>query len=122
MFHKKQGGPPDRPFLHSDICKIVKADPGVDIPWSEVEGGHWVRTCQCGEEHYRAPAPKHTRLDPLDPKTARHLGECEFKDLSDPAVLKILLRITEKDGYWWTECAGCQSGWQVPHYVAESAG
>jgi hypothetical protein len=36
-------------------------------------------------------------------------------------ILKVLLRVTEKDGYWWCECAGCQSGWQVPYY-AESVG
>ena len=33
----------------------------------------------------------------------------------------VLLRTTEKDGYRWVECAGCESGWQVPYY-AESVG
>jgi hypothetical protein len=30
---RKQRGP-NRPFTHSDSCKIVKADPTVQIPWS----------------------------------------------------------------------------------------
>jgi hypothetical protein len=30
----------DKAFIHADDCKIVKADPGVEIPWSEVESGH----------------------------------------------------------------------------------
>jgi hypothetical protein len=29
-------------------------------------------------------------------------------------------KITEKDGYWWVECAGCEGGWQVPKYAKES--
>jgi hypothetical protein len=38
MFHKtKRAAPPDRPFAHSDDCKIVKADPTVEIPWSRHE-------------------------------------------------------------------------------------
>jgi hypothetical protein len=26
------------------------------------------------------------------------------------------------DGYWWVECAGCESGWQVPFYAQERVG
>jgi hypothetical protein len=55
-----------------DDCKVVKADPGVQIPWNEVEPGHWVATCQCNSEHYYGPAAPRTRLDPLDPSTSRH--------------------------------------------------
>jgi hypothetical protein len=110
--------PPDRPFAHSDHCRILRADPSMVPVWSRGEYGLWRRECQCSYETWQEPAPSRVRLDPLDPKTARHLEECEFKDVSDPGVLKILLRITEKDGYWWTECAGCQSGWQVPFYPA----
>jgi hypothetical protein len=35
---KKRG--PTRPFTHADNCKILKADPGVHIQWSEVETAH----------------------------------------------------------------------------------
>jgi hypothetical protein len=31
MFGRKKG--PDEPFAHADDCKIVRADPGVQIPW-----------------------------------------------------------------------------------------
>jgi hypothetical protein len=31
-------------------------------------------------------------------------------------------KITEKDGYSWVECAGCEGGWQVPQYAKESVG
>ena len=34
MFHKKKG--PDEPFAHSDDCKILAADPDVQIAWSEI--------------------------------------------------------------------------------------
>jgi hypothetical protein len=73
MFGLSKKGP-TRPFAPADDCKILKADPGVQIPWSKVESGHWVGTCVCGEQHHYAPAPKRTRLDPLDPGTSRHGG------------------------------------------------
>jgi hypothetical protein len=62
------------------------------------------------------------RLDPLDPKTSRHAGECEFKDVTDPAVIRVFLRITEKDGYRWVQCGSCECGWQVPFYAEERIG
>jgi hypothetical protein len=46
---KQRHGPPDGPFSHSDDCRIVGADPDVELPWSEVEAGHWTRTCVCSE-------------------------------------------------------------------------
>jgi hypothetical protein len=63
------------------------------------------------------------RLDPLDAKTSRHAGECEFATTTDPAVLKVLLRVKDGagGGYWWVECGACAIGWQVPYY-AESVG
>jgi hypothetical protein len=35
---RKQRGP-DRPYTHSDTCKIKLADPRVEILWSELERG-----------------------------------------------------------------------------------
>ncbi len=35
MFGRTKTKTPNRPFAHSDGCKIVKADPGVEIPWSD---------------------------------------------------------------------------------------
>jgi hypothetical protein len=123
MFHRKQHhGPPGGPFSHSDDCRILRADPSVSIPWSEVERGHWVRTCQCSQEHYRAPEPAHVRLDPLDPATMRHLPQCEFRGTTDPATLRALLRITPKEGYAWVECGACDSGWQVLDFAEECVG
>jgi hypothetical protein len=89
MFHRRQHhGPPDGPFSHSDDCRILRAAPSVSIPWSEVERGHWVRTCQCTQEHYRAPEPARVRLDLLDPATMRHLPQREFRGTTDPVVLR----------------------------------
>ncbi len=90
---KNRHTPPAGPFSHGDGCQILAADPGVEIPWSEVETGYWVRICQCSEEHYRAPEDPRRKLDPLDPGTMRHLPQCEFKDVIDPAILRVLLRI-----------------------------
>ncbi len=124
MFGKKRRGLPDRPFAHNDDCTIFLADPGVELPWSEVETRHWVRTCRCGEEHHHEPAPLRTRLDPLDPATSRHGGACEFKDTTDPAVLRVLLRIKPglEAGYSWVECSACDLAWAVPDFAEESVG
>jgi hypothetical protein len=123
MFGRKQKyQPPDRPFTHSDDCRIVKADPGVEIPWSRYEHGVWKRQCVCSFESWQEPAPSRVRQDPLDPATARHAGECEYKGVTDAAMLKVLLKVTEKDGYWWCQCGGCEIGWQVPFYAQERVG
>jgi hypothetical protein len=112
-----EGAPKVQAISHSDDCRILRADPSVSIPWSQVERGHWVRTCQCSQEHYRAPEPARVRLDPFDPATMRHLPQCEFRGTTDPATLRALLRVTPKEGYAWVECGACDSGWQVPYYA-----
>ena len=70
---------------------------------------------------YEPTLDNRVRLDPLDPKTARHLGQCEFIGENDAAMLRVLLKVTDKSDYHWVECGGCGCGWQVPHY-AESVG
>jgi hypothetical protein len=122
MFRKKHQGPPDRPFLQADDCKLVKADPDFEPVWSEVERGHWRRECQCGAEDYRVPKHAHVRLDPLDPATMRHLPQCEFKGTTDPVILKALLKITPKHGYSWVECGAYSGGWQVLDFAEERVG
>jgi hypothetical protein len=51
---------------------------------------------------------------------ARHLPECEFGTETDPAILKVLLKIKPGlgEGYDWVECGSCGAGWHVPHYAA----
>ena len=104
---------------HSDDCRILLADPSVSIPWSEVERGHWVRTCQCSQEHYRAPEPARVRLDPFDPATMRHLPQCEFRGTTDPAVLRVVLKVRDgaDQSYKWVSCGGCDCSWPVSVYV-----
>ena len=68
--------------------------------------------------HSSTPEPNST---PYDPKTAHHLGECEYINTTDAAVVKVLLKITDKGSYDRVECGACGAGWQVPHY-AESVG
>jgi hypothetical protein len=111
-------------FTHADDCKILKADPGVEIPWNEVETGLWKAECVCTTEWFREPlVDDRVRLDPFDPATMKHLPQCEFASETDPAVLKVLLKVKPGmgPGYDWVECGSCAAGWQVPHY-AESIG
>ena len=63
MFGLKRG--PTRPFTHAESCKILKADPGVEIKWSEVETGHWRGVCQCGSEDVYEKPDRRVRLDPM---------------------------------------------------------
>lgn len=123
MFGLKK--PPTRPFSHTPDCKILRADPGVEIPWNEVESGHWVAECQCGKVHHReASADRRARLDPYDPATCRHAPQCEQRGTTDPAFVRAILRVRDGAGgdYWWVECGVCEIGWQVPYFAAESAG
>ena len=89
MFGLKNKGPsqPTGPFAHADGCAIVRADPGFEPEWQELEEGHWRRICQCySEDIYEPRVDRRTRLDPLDPSTFRHGGGCEHRDTTDPTV------------------------------------
>jgi hypothetical protein len=67
----------------------------------------------CTIEYFREPiTDDRVRLDPFDPATARHFGQCEYISETDPAVIKVLLKVTDKGDYDWVECGGCGSGWQ----------
>lgn len=115
---------PDKAFVHQEGCRILRADPDVLIEWQEVERGFWEARCVCGIETYRErTADNRVRLSPYDPATARHLGQCEYVSETDPAVLKVLLKVRPGGGggYDWVECGGCGAGWQVANY-AESVG
>jgi hypothetical protein len=67
-------------------------------------------------------ADRRARLDPLDPKTGRHFGACEFVWETDPAKLRYILKVKDglAPGYWWVECSACATSWQVPHYAEKS--
>jgi hypothetical protein len=120
MFRSKQRPePPDRPFVHADGCKILAADRNVQIDWQEVERGYWQRRCQCTVEHHREPPARPARLDPLDPKTSRHLPHCDFASETDPALLRLALKVKDGmgPGYWWVTCQVCDASWQVLHYA-----
>ena len=98
MFGRKKG--PDEPFAHAEDCKIVHADPQVQIPWSEIRRGVWEARCVCGVQYHHDPiTDDRMRFDPLDPNTARHSPLCEFVSATDPSVLRAVLRVTPKDGY-----------------------
>jgi hypothetical protein len=125
MFGLKKNGPsqPFQPFAHAVGCKIVVADPAYEPPWQEVEEGHWRRICQCwSEDIYEPRVDTRTRLDPWDPATFRHGGECEHRDTTDSTIVKAILRVHDREDYWWVECSACEYGWQVPYYAAESGG
>jgi hypothetical protein len=121
MFGLKKTKGPTQPFTHAGDCKIVKVDPDVQIEWLEVETGHWEARCQCGAEYFHDPFADdlgRVRLDPYDPSTFRHAGQCEHRETDDPVLLKAILKVRDGvgGGYWWVECATCEHGWQVPHY------
>jgi hypothetical protein len=124
MFGRKKG--PSRPteaFAHAAGCTIVTADPGFQPEWQEIEEGHWRRICQCwSEDIYEPRVDTRTRLDPLDPATFRHGGGCEHRDTTDPTIVKAILRVHDREDYWWVECSTCEYGWQVAYYAAESVG
>jgi len=125
MFGKKnRPSPPDQPFSHTDDCRIVKADPDVEILWSRLEYGQWRRECVCGAESWTEPADKRVRLDPYNPATSRHGGPCEFKDETNPAILRVLLKVKPgmDEGYSWVECGACGFAWPVPDFAEERVG
>ena len=124
MFGRKKGPThPTQPFTHADGCKILKADPGVSIPWSYCGDGLWKAECVCTTEYFREPiTDNRLRLDPLDPKTSRHLPQWEYAHQTEPAVLKYLLKVNDRDGYWWVDCAACEGGWQVPFFAEANVG
>src|SRR5687767_10957440 len=98
MFGLKEKGPsrPTGPVEHASGCKLVVADPGYQPPWQEVERGHWRRTCQCySEDIYEPRVETRTRLDPLDPSTFRHMPQCEHRDTTDPALVRIILKVQD---------------------------
>jgi hypothetical protein len=102
---------------------MVRADPGFQPEWQEIETGHWRRECQCyAEDHWEAPVDRRTRLDPLDPATFRHAPQCEHRDTTDPDLVRVILRVQEGggEGYWWVTCGICEHGWQIPHYAASA--
>ena len=72
------------------------------------------------EDRYQEPADRRARLDPLDPSTFHHAGQCEHRDTSDPALLRVILEVRDGAGgdYKWVQCHTCGCGWQVPHAVA----
>jgi hypothetical protein len=122
MFGLKKKGPsqPTAPFAHAVGCVIVKADPGFEPEWQEIEEGHWRRTCQCySEDRYEPRADTRTRLAPHDPATFRHFPECEHRDVTDPGIVKALLTVRERENYWAVHCGTCTAVWQTPFYADE---
>ena len=113
---------PDRAFSHGDDCKIQAADPTVSIESQEVEPGFWEARCVCGvETHRELTAGDRVRLSPFDSRTSCHLPQCEYISETDPSVLKLVLKATDRESYFWVACSACDAGWQVPYY-AESVG
>ncbi len=112
-------------FLHTDDCKIFKTDPGVELNWSEIRRGAWEARCVCGiQYHYEDSADRRVRLDPFDPSTGgpgRHFPQCEHRDTTDPAVLRLILRVKDVafagGDYFYVTCGACEAEWQVAHYA-----
>ncbi len=114
VLRRKRKPPPSRSSIREG-CRIVEADPNVEIPWTDLGEGLWKTECACGFETYTGPlVDDRVRLDPLDPKTSRHMGECEFASETDPSVLKVLLKVRAGLGLRLAECGACGAGWQVP--------
>ena len=39
---------------------------------------------------------------------------------ANPTIVKAILRVLDREDYWWVECSTFEGGWQVPHYTAQS--
>ena len=118
MIFKRSPKPPtDRPFVHADNCLIVRSDPTVTIEWQEVETGKWQRICQCGTE-FAYDQEERARVNPYDPASFRHAPQCEYRDATDPAIIRAI--ISWKDGatggYLWVTCGHCEISWPVPDF------
>ena len=114
-------GSPQKAFVHSNDCKLLRADPGLEVVWNELRSGFWERRRVCGAEGWHAPEAGRVRRNDYDPATARDLGQCAFVGETDGAMLRLLLKVTDKGYYDWVQCRSCDAGWQVAHY-AESVG
>jgi hypothetical protein len=90
-----------------------KTEPG---PWLELEDAATANEALTASSR----ANYCTRLDPLDPSASRHLLQCEQAATTDPAFLRAVLKLTDRDDYWRVDCNACDGVWQVPHYAAES--
>jgi hypothetical protein len=94
---RRKRKPPSKLFIHEEGCPILKADPSTEVPWNYLGDGFWRAECVCTFETFTEPiVDDRMRLDPRDPATARHLGQCEYAAETDPAVLKFVLKV--KDG------------------------
>jgi hypothetical protein len=58
----------------------------------------------------------------MDPSTFAHAPQCEHRDVTEPSIVKALLTVLEREDYWYVQCGSCETGWQVPHYAAQSVG
>jgi hypothetical protein len=85
--------------------QVARSAPRTLSGWRHGFEPRWDYQVICTTEYYNEPfVDDRVRLDPLDPSTSRHAGECEFAAETDPAVLKILLKV--KDG-----AGGANGGW-----------
>jgi hypothetical protein len=90
--------------------------PGI-CPFGRVERGHWRAVCQCGLRITTSPSQTVFGSTRSLRRLARHLPQCDFVAATDPAVLRVLLKVKDVAGrdYWWVECGACDTAWQVPH-------
>lgn len=87
MFGLKRKGP-TRPFTHADNCKILKADPTVQIQCSEVEPGHWRSTSAGPRTSARTPPTVVLGSTAMTRPPSRHARQCEHRVTSDPAAAR----------------------------------
>jgi hypothetical protein len=117
---KKKQGPPQRPFAHRDDCPMAKINPRVADEWQLIETGHWRRECQCGAEDWRTAGDGGVRQDPYNPgawPTLNHLGGCEFRDATNPAILRAILKVTDVGDFYRVDCRSCEALWRVMYHA-----
>ena len=49
-------------------------------------------------KHVYEEPDRRVRLDPYDPSTFRHTGQCEHRSTSDPALLRAILKVRDGAG------------------------
>ena len=65
----------------------------------------------------RLDDPSHQPMAALGP-----LVGIEHRGVTDPAIVRALLTVVERETYWAVTCGTCQHVWQVAFYTAESLG
>jgi hypothetical protein len=119
MFRRSPKPRTTRPFTHADDCPIARGEPDFVPEWQLIDAGKWQRSCACTTET-TYDLPDVPTIDPYDPATFRHAPQCDYRDVTDSAILRAILSVKPgaEGGYLWVSCAHCEISWSVPNITS----